>query len=69
MVAFIIQSFSLRISSVSKTKSAVDFGFGHIYWRDARGKNSFFVQCYILLVENLFLSRIYKIVLINPVDL
>ena len=51
------------------TKSAGDFGFGHIYWRDARGKNSFFVQCYILLVKNLFLSRIYKVVLINPVDL
>ena len=27
-------SFSLRISSVNVTKSAENFGFGHIYWRN-----------------------------------
>ena len=27
-------SFSLRISSVNVTKSAVFCGFGHIYWRN-----------------------------------
>ena len=34
-------SFSLTISSVSVTKPAVSFGFGHIYWRNSQGKTSF----------------------------
>ena len=38
-------SFPLRISSVSVTKSAVSCGFGHIWWRNALWKTSFFVQC------------------------
>ena len=35
------QSFSLRISSVNVTKSAVSCGFGHIYWRNPEWKTSF----------------------------
>ena len=38
-------SFSLRISSVNVIKSAVSCKFGHIYWRNASWKTSFFVQC------------------------
>ena len=38
-------SFPLSISSVNVTKSAVFYGFGHIYWRNPYWKNSFFVQC------------------------
>ena len=32
------------ISSVNVTKSAVSWGFGHIYWRNPKCKTSFFVQ-------------------------
>ena len=38
-------NFPLRISPVSLTKSVVSWGFGHIYWRSASWKSSFFVQC------------------------
>ena len=34
----------LRISSVNMTKSAVNCGFGHIYWRNPQWKTSFFVH-------------------------
>ena len=37
-------NFSLRISSVNLTKSAGNCGFGHIYRRNPRWKNTFFVQ-------------------------
>ena len=40
-------SFPLRISSVNVTKSLRNCGFGHIYWRNPKRKNSFFfVQLY-----------------------
>ena len=38
-------SFPLRISLVNVTKSAVSYGFGHIYWSNPLWKTSFFVQC------------------------
>ena len=38
-------SFPLRISSVNVTKSAGNWGFGHIYWRNIYLKTSFSVQC------------------------
>ena len=38
------RSFPLRISSVNVTKSAVSFGFDHIYWRNSWRKISLFVQ-------------------------
>ena len=38
-------SFPLRISSVNVIKSAVSYGFGHIYWRNPYWNTSFFVQC------------------------
>ena len=38
-------SFPLGISSVNVTKSADSSRFGHIYWRNAQWKTSFFVQC------------------------
>ena len=41
--------FSLSISSVNVTKSAVSCGFSHIYWRNPQWKTSFFVQCNILV--------------------
>ena len=28
-------SFQFRISSANETKSAVSYGFGHIYWRNS----------------------------------
>ena len=37
-------SFPVRISSVNVTKYAVSYGFGHIYWRNAKWKTSSFVQ-------------------------
>ena len=37
-------SFPLRISSVNKTKSAVSYGFGHIYSRNPSWKTLFFMQ-------------------------
>ena len=37
-------SFPVRISSANVTKSAVFWGFGHIYWRNPYWKTSFFVQ-------------------------
>ena len=37
-------SFPVRISSANVTKSAVSYGFGHIYWRNPSWKTSFFVQ-------------------------
>ena len=39
-----IRSFRLRISSVNVTKSAVNYGFVHIYWRNPWWKTSFFVR-------------------------
>ena len=41
-------SFSLWISSVNVTKSAGNYGFDHIYWRNSWWKTSFFVQCRLL---------------------
>ena len=38
-------SFPLMISSVNVTKSAVSWGFGHIYGRNPQWKASFFLQC------------------------
>ena len=38
-------SFSLKISSVNVTKSAVSCRFDHIYGRNPEKKTSFFVQC------------------------
>ena len=35
-------SFSLRIAWVNVTKSAGNYGFGHIYWRNPQWKTSFF---------------------------
>ena len=43
-------SFPLRISSVNVTKSAVSYGFGHIYWRNPYWKTPFFVQWQILKI-------------------
>ena len=37
-------SFPLRISSVNVTKCAVDYGSGHIHWRNPESKTSFFVK-------------------------
>ena len=37
--------FSLRISSVNVTKSAGNYRFDNIYWRNPLWKTSFFVQC------------------------
>ena len=37
-------SFLIRISSVNMAKSTVSGGFGHINWRNALWKTSFFVQ-------------------------
>ena len=37
-------SFKLRVSSVNVTKSAGNWGFGHIYWRNLNGKPHFFEQ-------------------------
>ena len=41
-------SFSLRISSVNVTKSAVSCEFGHIYRRNPKWNTSFFVQWKLL---------------------
>ena len=38
-------SFTLRISWVNVTKSAVSCGFGHIYRRNPEWKTSIFMQC------------------------
>ena len=38
-------SFPLHISSLNKTKSAGNCGFGQIYWKNLSWKTSFFVQC------------------------
>ena len=38
-------SFPLRIYSVNVTKSAVSYGFDHIYWRNPQRKTTYFVQC------------------------
>ena len=40
-------SFPLSISSVNVTKSAGNWGFGHIHWRNSWWKTSFFVQCHL----------------------
>ena len=37
-------SFPLRISPVNVSKSAGNWRFGHIYWRNPQWKTSFFVQ-------------------------
>ena len=42
-------SFHLRISSVNVTKSVGNCQFGHIYWKNPKWKNSFFVQCNIIV--------------------
>ena len=47
-------SFPLRISSVNVTKSAVFYGFGHIYWWNPKWKISYFVQCLCCVVWYLF---------------
>ena len=47
-------SFSLRISSVNVTKSAVFYGFGHIYWWNPKWKISYFVQGLCCVVWYLF---------------
>ena len=36
------RNFPLRISSVNVTKSAGNYGFSHIYWRNSQWKISFF---------------------------
>ena len=41
-------SFPLRIFSVNVTKSAGNYGYGHIYWSNSWRKTSFFVQCSLL---------------------
>ena len=38
-------SFSLRISSLNVSESAVSCEFSHIYWRNPERKTSFFVCC------------------------
>ena len=38
-------TFPLRNSSINVTKSAWNFGFGHIYWRNLSWKTSLSVQC------------------------
>ena len=35
----------MKVSSVNVTKSAGNWWFGHIYWRNPSWKTSFFVQC------------------------
>ena len=42
----LIGSFPLKIFSVNVNKSAGNYGFGHIYWRNPSSKTSFFVQCF-----------------------
>ena len=34
------------------TKCAVSCGFGHIYWRNTEWKTSFFVQCFLININN-----------------
>ena len=42
-------NFPLRISLVNVIKSAVFYGFGHIYSRNPSRKTSFFVQCFFTI--------------------
>ena len=37
----------LRVSWQNPSKSAVSYGFGHIYWRHPQWKTSFFAQCWL----------------------
>ena len=46
-------SFLLRISLVNVTKSGGNCGFGHIYWKNPKGKTSFLVQCTRLIGRKL----------------
>ena len=43
-------TFPLRISSVNVTKSAGNFRFGQIYWRNPEWKTSFFLDCQLFSV-------------------
>ena len=56
-------SFPLRISSVNVAKSAGNYGFGHIYWRNSQWKSLFFVQCrqyYVIFSIYLHLKEAYS---------
>ena len=53
------QKNPLRISSVNVTKSAVSWGFGHIYWRNPWWETSFFVH-YISIYDTLDETIIYS---------
>ena len=64
------QSFSLRIFSVNKIKSADICGFGHIYWRNSKWKTSFFVQCcklnFLYFENGIWVYReIYNLILVS----
>ena len=67
-------SFPLRISSVNVnvTKSAGNWGFGHIYWENPQWKTLFFVQCVngisqpINTLKLLKMYSFYFASLINP---
>ena len=44
-------SFPFRISPVNVTKSAVSYGFGHIYRRNPEWKTTSFVQCILKFMK------------------
>ena len=48
------KNFPLRNSSVNVTKSAGDFGFGHIYWKNPSWETSFF--CSVVNTPRSFLK-------------
>ena len=58
-------SFPLRISSVNMTKSAVNCGFGHVYWRNPWWKTSFFCA---MVTENSQIVR-HKVMLKVIIDI
>ena len=43
---------SIQYMLVLLTKCAVSCGFGHIYWRNTEWKTSFFVQCFLININN-----------------
>ena len=52
----------LRISSINMTKSAGNYGFSHIYWKNPESKTSFFVQwCLVDQIAKLRLTKYWKL--------
>ena len=46
-------SFPLTIFSVNVTKSAVSYGFGHIYWINTYWKASFFCAANVIIFQGI----------------